>query len=204
MLHIISRTLRFLRTGAVFPTLVLTCGLLSAQSSSVETETAAEVELDPLKQKHIWDLEHITFVIETYFGKPFTAALVARDRKTMLASFVGEGFRGEVLAPSGGQRRSGSLVSEVRRSAATSPRRRVDAAGAVDALLESTSGFSRIDKSRLQVTYIDRVEGAEHRWLADFQLSAIGQGAEGSPREYVSQLQIEFRFDDDEGGRHAG
>ena len=44
-----------------------------------QKKTTEDFELDKAKQELIWDLEHITFEIETYFGKPFAKALISGD-----------------------------------------------------------------------------------------------------------------------------
>ena len=51
----------------------------SGNQQIAQAGTFVDVELDPEKQKQIWDAEHITFEIEQRFGKAFTAALASRD-----------------------------------------------------------------------------------------------------------------------------
>ena len=86
--------------------------------------------LAPDKQKHIWDLEHASFVIETYFGKSFVRALRERDRERLLAALLPD-FQGEILVSSASERTAGELVSELRWDAATGKLQTVDAKGLV-------------------------------------------------------------------------
>ena len=51
------------------------------------TAAPANVELARERQEHIWDVEHVTFLIETYFGKPFSKKLMARDSEGLAAYF---------------------------------------------------------------------------------------------------------------------
>ena len=52
--------------------------------------------LDPVKQKYIWDSEHVTFEIEKRFGEIFKAALNSRDAEQLVGLFHEE-FQGEVI-----------------------------------------------------------------------------------------------------------
>jgi hypothetical protein len=46
----------------------------------------ATVELAPEKQRFIWDLEHVTFKLETYLGKPLLAVNAAEFADHLLES----------------------------------------------------------------------------------------------------------------------
>ena len=47
-------------------------------------ETAiAEAALPMEKQKAIWDVEHLTFELETRFGKPFVESIKAQDKERL-------------------------------------------------------------------------------------------------------------------------
>lgn len=45
-----------------------------AQQEVTPVGLGPELELDPAKQKAIWDAEHVTFEFEHYFGRAFLAA----------------------------------------------------------------------------------------------------------------------------------
>ena len=172
--------------------------LMQAPGAQPSSAVDLQIELAPEKQKHIWDLEHASFVIETYFGKPFTEALRVRDRERLLAAFRPE-FQGEVLPSSGGVRREAGLVSELLRSVAeTAPLRSVDAAGFVDQLLGYLTEFVRIERARLQVMHVELVERKAGRWTVEFLLTAGGSGAGESPMEHVSRHRAELRYADDD------
>ncbi len=150
----------------------------------------SQVELAPEKQQHIWDLEHASFVIETYFAKPFTDALRERDRERLLAAFRPD-FRGEVLPSSGGVRRQAGLVSEVLLTAAEAvPLRAVDAAGFVDHLLGYLADLALIERVRLQVMHLEWVDRKAGRWTAEFLLTVGGTSASENRSRSVNVLGL--------------
>src|SRR6516165_5957834 len=55
-----------------------------------------EFELDPAKQKYIWDTEHISFELETHFCKAFSRAL-KENREQGLLALTRAGFKGHLL-----------------------------------------------------------------------------------------------------------
>ncbi len=161
-------------------------------------QISPNVELALEKQEHIWDLEHASFVIETYFARPFTDALRERDRERLLAAFRPD-FRGEVLPASGRERREAGLVSELRWSATeTLPTRSVDAAGFVDHLIGHLKDFARIERTRLQVLHIELVDREAGRWRVEFLLTAAGRSSVEGPMEHVSRYRAELRYADDD------
>jgi hypothetical protein len=177
-------------------------GLVTFAGAAVQAQTpkaavTGQVELAPERQEHIWNIEHATFVIETYFGKPFRDALVAGKREQLLASFQPD-FTGSVLVVEGAHQRRAGVVSETRRSATTSPGRAVDAAGLVDRLLEYRARFETIEHSRIQVMHADLVDHETGRWETEALLTIVGVGRDGGPLEHLSEHGVEFRFASDD------
>jgi len=176
---------------------LVTLAVSTPQAQTARTAAVEQVELAPQRQEHIWKIEHATFVLETYFGKPFRDALIAGKRVQMLASFRPD-FTGAVLSAEGAQRRRAGLVSEIRRSAVASPGRTVDAAGLVDRRLETTARFATIEYGRIQIMHADPVDPEAGRWETEVLLTVVGVGRDGGPLEHVSEHGIEFRFASDE------
>ena len=180
--------------------LTVTVLAMCAGSTSAQQGTSTDVMLDPEKQKQIWNLEHNTFLIETYFGKPFVEAWIAGDRKRMKAALK-KGFRGSVLDEEGGKTRQASLVTEHRRDATPATLRPVKAAGYVGQLQGYLSRFAEIRRARMQVLDIRTTEGG---WSVRFQLSAGGAGQAGELIEHLSQHRGEFRYEDEETIKSGG
>ena len=196
------------RQGRRFLLRCAAAALVTLAGSAVPAQTAKaaatqEVELAPERQEHIWNIEHATFVLETYFGKPFVEALVAGERQRLLASFRPD-FSGVVLGGEAEQRRRAGLVSETRRSDATSPEAVVDAAGLVDRLLEYRARFERIEGRRLQVMFADPVDRETGRWSTVALLTLVGVNFNGGPLEHVSEHAVEFRFMSDDDVKAGG
>jgi hypothetical protein len=154
-------------------------------------------ELDPAKQKYIWDMEHAAFVLETYFGKPLVESLVQGQRESLQAWFR-EDFQGQVLAGSEPERRQACQVAEVRRDVEKVSQERVDAAGFARYLLGYLAGFERVESARLQVMFIDRTDEANGRHHTTLRLTAIGTAARGRLIEHESHHEVDFRFQDTE------
>ena len=172
-----------------------------AQPTPVDSREAsaaapAEVELDADKQKRIWDLEHMSFVLETHFGKPFVKVLRQRRAEKLATTYFREDFRGELPEAGGWSTRRAGPVSEMRRNARDAGFRQVDAAAAARHLIGYLDGFGRIDRIRLAVTHIERPEA--DRWETDLLLMAAGAGDDEAPVEHVSRHHAEFRFADEE------
>jgi len=147
-------------------------------------------ELDPEKQKYIWDMEHISFVLETYFGKRITGSLVRGDAAEALSWFR-EDFRGEILPAGETAERRACAVTEAVRDG-SGPREAVDAAGFVGQLLGYLAGYARVDRVRIQVMFIDRLETSPDRYEVELRLSATGVGTDGRLLEHDSYHPFEF------------
>ena len=163
------------------------------------TETKPDepvVELEPGKQKSIWDAEHVTFEVETYVGKPFAAALKDRDADR-LAGFLRNTFRATILGTGGAETIDHPPLSQSRRRPDLSGTDVVDARRFVQSLLESLSVFSRIERTRLRVLSINRDKADPARWRSRFLLTADGLGAEHNPVHWESEHSVTYHFADD-------
>ena len=153
--------------------------------------------LDPAKQKKIWDLEHTSFLLETYFGKHFVRALAARDRGR-LAGMLHESFSGKVLDPAGAESLAAGPVVERRRSAGRAAATEVGAAAFLEHLTGSFAGFAEFRQPFFKVLFIDLPPEPGGAWPAKISIGAIGRSAGGAPLEQVWNLDAEFRFADEE------
>jgi hypothetical protein len=164
-------------------------------------EASADFELDKDKQKKIWDLEHSTFQIETYFGKPFGKALAKGDLAAAQAMFR-EGFRGRLATSCKGKIRSAGPVSETRcKDPILSD---VDARQAVARLRERFAAFDEIRGLTVKVLQIDTVGEAQGHWKTDLRIQVLGGVEGGGLLEHLSYYDAEFRYadrDEVKGGR---
>ena len=154
-----------------------------------------EVVLDKAKQEHIWTLEHITFEIETHFGKPFVKGLSGRDPEK-LTRYFSDSFVGE--KPTDGPletRRAGPVTASRRRVTNTSIER-VDAGQLAEHLTNALSDFEMIERARLRVLKIDKVADAEHTWRTELLITAHGTGQEGQILFWDSEHEVTFRYDE--------
>jgi hypothetical protein len=185
-----------------FPLLAVLCAasvtVVSAQqSANAEARPAQDsaaklpsTQLDPEKAKYIWDLEHISFVLETHLGRPFMQALVQGDRATALARFR-EGFRGRLPAETDTRTRRARGVVEDVHVCDGGGGRGVDAAAYVEHLVGYFAGWTRVDRPKLKVLFIDRIDTGPDRYRVTIRLSGTGTGKDGLLREHQSHHVVE-------------
>jgi len=196
-----QRRRRFAVVGTVGLLAVLCAGVWWAgQPLQVANEPdpgASTVELEPAKQKFIWDAEHVTFEIERYIGKPFATAIKVRDADR-LAGFLRSDFRATILETGGTETIEHPPITQSQRRADRVGTRIADAHQFVQSLLGSLSVFSRIQRTRFRVLTINRDENDASRWKSRCLLTADGLGAEQYPVHWESEQLIAYHFADDE------
>jgi hypothetical protein len=153
------------------------------------------VELDGDKQRHIWDLEHVTFVLENYFGKTLSEA-VRTGSFDGVRPYLTEGFRATILDSSKALFRRVGPVSERLRDTTAAAGSEVDADGFIGYLKSALSPLRSVTRSRLRVLFIDP-EG-EAGWTTTFLLSASGSGPERQPVEYELTWTVSVEAEDAE------
>lgn len=156
----------------------------------------AAVELDSQKQRDIWEAEHVTFKMESRFGKPFAAAIQERDEQRLL-SFMRPDFQATVLEKATDALTTQSVVSERRRNAETAHTQSVDAAGFVRYLLSSVSDFGQFQRVKLRVLQIEKNSADATRWRSKLLLDAAGSNSRGTPIQWMSEHSIQYRFADE-------
>ncbi|MGF1579117.1 MAG: FG-GAP repeat domain-containing protein [Gemmataceae bacterium] len=155
-----------------------------------------EFELDPKKQKLIWDNEHITFKIEKRFGKAFLAALLKRD-DVRLQSFLLGDFQGKVIASRKGTTRQKAPLVETRLSAQSEGTRNVEGEGLVATLLETLAPFANVERKMLRVLKIQQDAQTKNRWKTKVLLGFVGSDKDGNRLLHQSEHWMECQFDEE-------
>ena len=138
------------------------------------SERIREAELDPLKQKEVWDAEHITFRLENRFGKPLLAAVVAGNPADIIRH-LRPGFRAHLPGnrPPGERHQAG--IEEFLGIASGADGVEGDADSFASYMVNSLNRGGAIDSSRLQILKIRRIEESD-RWWAEAFLTIRGPG----------------------------
>ena len=151
--------------------------------------------LDPVKQKAIWDAEHITFKIEQRFGKRFLAAWKARDTKSLAALFHPE-VEGSAIASEAKvvKRGKGVVSEECRKAAGQSKPASADQLAA--SFIAELRSIKTITSAKLRVLKIEAVaaHGELEQWKTHLLLSATGTDAQGGLLAIDSKHNALFRI----------
>jgi hypothetical protein len=177
-------------------------GIAAAGVSRAQiADLVSSAELDPAKQKHIWDAEHITFLIENHLCKPFIAELKEKQWN-QFSTWFRDDFEGRVLTGELADERRQGVVRErsLKRGA---PTREVDAAGLGSVLLAGLADFSQIKRARLRVLHIDSTDEKQQVWRTRLLLTAFGENAKGGPMQRVSEHDVEFVVSDKDAFKEA-
>jgi hypothetical protein len=166
-----------------------------AVPAQAPAEPDHEVELDPAKQRQIWDGEHVVFKFETYVGKPWVAALKGRQAAGITERLTAD-FSGRVLDRPATTERTASVVTERPRRATDAGTRPADAAATAKAMLDLSANLARWDRGRFQGLSIER--HGEERWTSRVYFSAAGADASGQLVELEAVYRVELRFADPE------
>ena len=154
-----------------------------------------DVELDPEKQRRIWDGEHVVFKFETYVGKPWVAALKERRSEGITRFFAGD-FTGRILDAERSASRAASVVAERSRDLARAGSRAADGIETARAMLGLSEELARWDRGRFQALSIERE--ADDRWSSRVYFSAAGTDAAGTLVELEAVYRVRLRFADPE------
>jgi hypothetical protein len=175
----------------------------ATEEPPLSPEVIARLEANRLseeKQEHIWKIEHATFELETWFGKPFREALASRDKKA-LAGFLQEDVEATVL-PFQGEKRTVGPLAEIQVVAKLQEPQPSNGPGLVQALLESTRSLTKVERTRFRILALDTEDGKE--WTSEILVECAGPDADGAIHLVSSQHDVKFTFSSDEeikGGR---
>jgi len=166
------------------------------QNDSPDADTPGAVDgfagLDDEKQKSIWDAEHITFELETHFGKPFTKAIQSRS-KEKLAGYFTDDFTAQIPTGSGEVVEHGA-VGEVRLEGDDIELQDADTTKTIDYLINLLEGFESVKKVKLRVLQIAKVEPTKYR--TKLLLTGFGK-QNGMPIEFEMLNDADCQFTDD-------
>ena len=154
--------------------------------------SAPSVVLAADKQKAIWDAEHIAFELESRFGKPFLAALAARDAAAMLTY-----FREDCLTNLGEETshitKQVGVVSESIRQFEKSGQD-CDSAAIVESLLNSVSDVESLDGQRLRALNVEESQDEPGKWETRLLISANGVDKSGELIQRESEHLVTFQL----------
>ena len=138
------------------------------------SERVRQAELDPVKQKDIWDAEHITFRFENRFGKPLLAAVVAR-KPADVARHARPGFRARLPGEMKPQERKQAGIQELVLTSSSTDGVLGDADTFAGYMVDSLNRGGTIDSFRFQLLQIKRMEEPDKWWVEVF-ISIRGPG----------------------------
>ncbi|MBL6923598.1 MAG: VCBS repeat-containing protein [Akkermansiaceae bacterium] len=148
-----------------------------------------------MKQKAIWDAEHITFKIEQRFGKRFLASWKARDTKSLAALFHPKAEGSVIAAEAKMEKRNKGVVSEERRKAVgQSTSASADQLAA--SIIAELGSIKTITSAKLRVLKIEAApaQGELEQWKTNLLLSATGTDAKGGLLAIDSKHDALFRI----------
>ncbi len=175
--------------------------VLNEHSTDTVTRTDGSSEssvanvLSQQKQKHIWDAEHATFMLETYFGKAFLDAVQKRDG-TALEQFFAENSQIEVLPDQSHHLRQAGPVYESQVNANNAATEPSDVTSFGNRLLKSLDSFSEITQKRLRVLALNTSDGKT--WDARIFVTLTGKTADQKHQILESYHSVTFVFSEDD------
>jgi hypothetical protein len=185
----------------------------SADDQKVVEEKDDTFELAKKRQTAIWDAEHITFELESKFGKSFKKHLVARD-VAKLSSLIREDAKVQLAQQTTRRSLEQAGVSEVKLT--TDSFADSDANGLAEELVANVSRIDSIERIKLRVLQIQAVEAAEQvassctavvpgltetpqdEWQTTLLLSVVGKASDGSMVQSNSTHDARFIIEDED------
>jgi hypothetical protein len=165
-----------------------------AKSDSASSE---EVVLDEVKQKYIWDTEHVTFEIETYVGKKLKQAIRDRD-PTAIVALCRDGFEADCVNVSLPEQLEQSGISKTvwKKAGETT----LAGTAFADYLLERVAPFQSIDGVGMRVLKIDaeNKDVSLGRWQIQMLITVKGRSAAGQTLFFKQESQAKLEFKSDE------
>ncbi|MFP6649552.1 MAG: hypothetical protein VB817_08825, partial [Pirellulaceae bacterium] len=177
--------------------LACSCRKALERPDTPSTELSHELELDPAKQKAIWDAEHITFVLEHRFGDAFLKAWKRKDRQALLSHFA----RASVASyPTEKDllKQEHAGVHERRWEVAPGQTPQADDAELVDFLVALLNPFDQLDSIGMRVTRIKEQEGGGNSWWARILITLRGSSPGGQVAICETIHEIKFSFASEE------
>ncbi|MCH7727195.1 MAG: VCBS repeat-containing protein, partial [Planctomycetes bacterium] len=123
-------------------------------------------------------------------------AALAKDDRDRMVGFFREGFQGSVIDGPATERHKGP-ISEIRRRAKTTTAPAANVSQVIDALRKPIPKMKKIDRSKLRVLEIERVDEASARWKAHLLISFAGLDEKSLPFYWESEHWIECTIEDE-------
>lgn len=162
----------------------------------VRSPSLKDFELDKDKQQFIWDAEHVTFEIETYFGKPFAAALREGDDDA-IRELVNDQFRANLFVINGSKKRQvDGFVEEIWDAECQSQETGVD--GFIAFFRDRMKGFKQVERARMRVLHIYKADDSPNGWDTELLVTVNGVSNSGNPLAISSHHRARFEYGDDE------
>jgi len=171
----------------------------SQADQSVDLEprqVASDVELDPAKQKAIWDAEHVTFVVERRLGQALRDAWQAGDAAG-LKDLCLDDFRGQWPAESTATEREQAGVQEWLLPESDHPES-ISADQWSTLMVGLMARLGEVQSSSMRVLRIHQLADTSDGWSARLFLSARGMSPTGLNCIQESIHEVEFVFEDED------
>ena len=143
------------------------------------------------KQELVWEAEHYTFLIETYFGKKLVKAMKAKDRDAIENLFA-EQVESKTIGISHdtGTHNDYGLLKESKWTADGNL-----ANGAlgetVDFIMKMIEPFQKVERAKVRVIKISPMEKKGH-WQTELLVAAYGTNSEKKPIRMRSHHEVKF------------
>ena len=162
-----------------------------------------EARLDEKKQEHIFDLEHVTFVIEQVLGAEWKKAFKAGDHQR-LTEFCFAEFSGQTIEEIPLKSLQVSVVTEKTRSrtnekseSGDGAQPELDAKSMNDYLLKVKKEFSKIGRVKFRVLQISQPIQKQPLWTCKILIDVVGESAPGKPKQYESEQTVVFEIENE-------
>ncbi len=169
----------------------------AVESGELQEDPLADFELDPDRQKVIWDAEHITFAVEHHFGKRFLDALRERQAEQLTAMFVADASA-TIVPVAEPTIREHEGVIEQRWSADVQGTEKADAREFVSQLVAGLQDFDQLDRTQFRVLQIRQSPEEPPLWSTRILIAVAGSGEAGALLESTSEHDVDFAFEAEE------
>ncbi|MDB4614516.1 VCBS repeat-containing protein [bacterium] len=151
--------------------------------------------LDPDKQKHIWDAEHVTFEIERRLGPLLLDAIQQKDIESLVARCHSD-FTGRIPTS------TNSVVQEkpplIERSLPKDfEAKEASPAETMQHIIGLNETLTKVRRRRLRVLSIVNDDAEPTLWRCRFLLTMSGEGKDGGRQLVESESSVDIRFEDD-------
>ncbi|MEC9091317.1 MAG: hypothetical protein VX438_01335 [Planctomycetota bacterium] len=167
------------------------------QTTQATQERQKELEkarLDEKKQALIFDLEHVTFVIEQVFGNQWKKAFQAGNAQ-QFKSFFYEEFSGSSIESSKFSKKTVGFLSEkTRRATEKQPKLSLDRDQMATYLSSLKKHFNKLHRVKFRVLKIMQPLPGQPIWECRILIDAVGESGGQKPTQYESEQVVIFEI----------